>query len=80
MTPGQSAASAAGLPVFDADAGIKDVVFGLSSDVPVTPDWTLKLGGRYTRLLGDAAESPVVEDEDQFSGSIGLTYRFKWQR
>lgn len=76
----QSANSAAGLGVYDADAGIKDVYLGLSTDVPLTTDWTLKLSGRYARLVGDAADSPIVESEDQFFAGIGLTYRFSLAR
>lgn len=41
--------------------------------------WLLKAGGRYGRLLGDAADSPVVETENQFSGVLGLGYRFDWR-
>ncbi|MEM7750315.1 MAG: MipA/OmpV family protein, partial [Pseudomonadota bacterium] len=38
--------------------------------------WSLKLNGRYSRLVGDAADSPVIETEDQFSGSANITYKF----
>lgn len=76
VTAAQSASSQAGLGRFDADAGIKDVYFGLTSDVPLTEQWTLKLSGRYSRLTGDAADSPIVETEDQFFGGLGVTYRF----
>jgi outer membrane scaffolding protein for murein synthesis (MipA/OmpV family) len=31
-------------------------------------------------LLGDAADSPVVETENQLSGVLGLGYRFHWPR
>jgi outer membrane scaffolding protein for murein synthesis (MipA/OmpV family) len=75
VTPDQSAASASGLGVYDADAGIKDVYIGLSTDVPLSEDWTLKLMGRYARLTGDAADSPIVESEDQLSGGVGFTYK-----
>ena len=76
VTPAQSAVSSAGLPAYDADAGIKDVFFGVTTDVPLTRDWSLKLSGRYSRLVGDAADSPVVENENQFYGGLGLTYSF----
>jgi MipA family protein len=76
VTPGQSAASVAGLAVYDAEASIKDVYFGLTTDVPLSDVWTLKLSGRYSRLVGDAADSPIVEDENQFFGGLGLSYRF----
>jgi MipA family protein len=80
ITPLQSVASVAGLGVFDAEAGIKDVYFSLSADVPLSPLWTLKLSGRYARLLGDAADSPVVEQENQFTAGIGLTYKLDLAR
>ncbi|PPD29999.1 MAG: MltA-interacting MipA family protein [Hyphomicrobium sp.] len=76
ITAAQSAASAAGLARFDAEAGVKDVFFGVSTDVPIAERWTLKLGGKYTHLLGDAADSPIVESESQWQGTLGLTYRF----
>ncbi|MBX9683596.1 MAG: MipA/OmpV family protein [Hyphomicrobium sp.] len=76
----QSTNSVAGLSQFDADAGIKDVYFNLSTAIPLTEVWSLKLAGRYSHLLGDAADSPIVETESQFSGVVGLTYRFSVDR
>lgn len=76
VTAAQSAASVAGLGMYDAEASIKDVYLGLTSDIPLTDVWTLKLTGRYSRLVGDAADSPIVESEDQFFGGLGLSYRF----
>ncbi len=76
VTPAQNTNSVAGLGIYDAEGGIKDVYFGLSGDIPVTDTWTLKLSGRYTHLVGDAADSPIVETESQFFGGLGLTYRF----
>ncbi len=78
VTQAQSAASAAHLAAYDADAGIKDMYLGLTSDVPLSDVWTLKLSGRYSRLLGDAADSPIVESENQFFGGLGLSYRFSF--
>jgi outer membrane scaffolding protein for murein synthesis (MipA/OmpV family) len=65
---------------YDAEAGIKDIYIGLNADVPLTDVWSLKLTGQYSRLLGDAADSPIVETENQFFGGIGLTYRFTIDR
>lgn len=76
ITQGQSTASLANLAAYDAEAGIKDVFLGLSTDVPLSQSWTLKVSGRYSRLVGDAADSPVVESEDQFFGGLGLSYTF----
>ena len=75
VTSEQAAASVAGLTAFDADAGIKDVYFGVAATVPLSELWTLRLNAKYARLVGDAAESPIVENENQFSGGLGLTYR-----
>ncbi len=72
VTPAQSAASSAGLPAYEADAGIKDAFFGVTTDVPLSRDWSLKLSGRYSRLVGDAADSPIVENENQFYGGASL--------
>ena len=72
----QSANSVAGLGVFDAESGIKDVYFGLSGDIPVAQSWSFKWSATYARLLGDAADSPIVETENQFTGGVGLTYTF----
>jgi len=75
VTPAQSAASVAGLPVFDADAGIKDIYVGLNATMPLSESWTLRLGAKYSHLVGDAADSPVVETSSQWSGGIGLTWK-----
>lgn len=80
VTPLQSANSLAGLRAYDAEAGIKDVYIGVTADVPVSSNWTLKLSGRYAHLLGDVADSPVVESESQLFGGVGLTYRFELAR
>jgi len=80
VTPAQSRNSVAGLPVYRPDAGIKDIYFELGGTMDLTDRWMLKAGGRYGRLLGDAADSPVVAEENQFSGVIGLGYRFNWGR
>lgn len=78
VSPAQSAAS--GLAAFDASSGIKDVYLSLGTDIPLTDVWSLKAGARYSHLLGDAADSPIVETEHQFSGVLGLTYRFSLAR
>jgi outer membrane scaffolding protein for murein synthesis (MipA/OmpV family) len=73
-------AARSGFNAYDADAGIKDVYLGLNADIPLSQQWSLKMTGMYSRLIGDAADSPIVESEDQFFGGLGLTYRFSFQR
>ncbi len=75
VTAAQAATSVAGLQTFEADAGIKDVYVQVGSKINLDDRWTLRGQARYARLLGDAADSPVIETEDQFSGSLGLTYK-----
>ncbi len=66
------------LAPFDADAGFKSVYASLGMTVILSENWEMKLKGTYTRLLDDAADSPIVEDENQFSGLVGLAYSFDW--
>ena len=80
VTSGQALTSTAGLIAYEADAGIKDVYLSLGTDIPLTDLWSLKLGGLYAHLLGDAADSPIVETEHQFYGIVGLTYKFSIAR
>ena len=68
-----------GLDTYDADAGIKDV--GLTADINfrIDQNWGVGLIAGYKRLLGDAADSPVVDDvgdANQFFGGLFGSYRF----
>ncbi|HEX7384336.1 MAG TPA: MipA/OmpV family protein [Burkholderiaceae bacterium] len=71
-----SAASAtSGLPAFDAGAGPRDMHFGLGWTSALTPRWIgfASLGG--SRLLGDAAASPLTKNRNAVSMSVGIGYR-----
>jgi len=66
-----------GLPEFKASSGLHDyrISFGLVQHL--SPKWSIGVGGRYQKLLGDAADSPVVDlrgDKDQWIYRIGLGY------
>lgn len=68
-----------GLDTFDADSGFKDV--GLTADLSfrIDENWGVGLIASYARLLGDAADSPVVDDvgdANQFFGGLFGSYRF----
>ncbi len=63
------------LAPFDPDSGIKDVHASLKATIGITDRWYVAAFGEYSRLVGDAADSPIVASEDQFTGLIGLTYR-----
>ncbi|MDP3897450.1 MAG: MipA/OmpV family protein [Mesorhizobium sp.] len=76
VTPAQAALSGAGLGVFDAAGGFKDVGLDLGLDYRLTDRLTLQSKAGYARLLNDAAASPITAARNQFSGGLGLTYRF----
>jgi MipA family protein len=78
VTAAQAAASAAfaNLPQYNAGAGFKDVHVGVGARIQIDPRWALTIGSRYGRLVGDAADSPVIETKDQISGFANLTFKF----
>ncbi|ODA66699.1 MltA-interacting protein precursor [Methyloligella halotolerans] len=76
VTPAQAARSKAGLQSYDPDAGFKDIYLELGAEYDLSERWLMKGGVRYGRLVGDAADSPVVETPDQLSGILGVAYRF----
>lgn len=64
---------------FKAEAGFKDA--GLTGILihPLDDNWSVTGFGAYSRLLGDAADSPFVKDNgsrNQFMGGLGLSYTF----
>jgi outer membrane protein len=68
-----------GLQTFDADAGFKDVGLNLTASYKPWEHWGFMGLASYKRLLGDAEDSPVVDDEgdaNQFSGGVLLYYKF----
>jgi MipA family protein len=66
-----------GLDAFDADAGFRDVRLTLGVVVPVTEHWLVGAGVMFMRLVGDAADSPIVDDAgspNQIPGGLGVAY------
>jgi outer membrane protein len=73
--------SNSGLPIFKADHGIKDVSVGANLIYPFYKNWTILTFASYSRLLNDAADSPlvsVVGSENQFRMAFGIGYRFQF--
>jgi outer membrane scaffolding protein for murein synthesis (MipA/OmpV family) len=64
------------VPAFEADSGFKDVFVEVGLKADLDANWSVRGNLRYSRLIGDAADSPIVESEDQFTGLVGLTYKF----
>lgn len=76
---GAGDAARSGLEEFDADEGFKDVSFGASLTWRFLEHWSATAAATYTRLLGDAEDSPVVEDrgdENQLFAGLLINYRF----
>lgn len=67
------------LPAFAAGSGFKDVRVGLGSRVDLTRHWSAIVTLAYERLLGDAADGPLVAvhgNADQVFAGLGALYRF----
>ena len=72
-------AARSGLSTFEADSGFKDVGLNLVASYKPWEHWGFMGLVSYKRLLGDAKDSPVVDDEgdaNQFSGGVLVFYRF----
>lgn len=68
-----------GLSTFDADAGFKDVGLNFRARYSAWQNWGFMGILSYKRLLNDAEDSPVVEDEgdeNQLSGGEIVFYKF----
>lgn len=73
----QAARSALG--PFTARSGFKDVRFSVGSRIALNAHVSALLSVGYTRLVGDAADSPIVAahgDADQFFAAVGAIYSF----
>lgn len=68
-----------GLTPFKATASFKDIGLGIMGNYQFDEKWGVIGLVRYTNLLGDASDSPIVNDEgddNQFMLGTGVTYRF----
>ena len=81
VTP--EASLATGLPVYRPGGGVHGVAAATSFSYQFDPRWGLFGYGRYERLIGDAAKSPIVRElgsRNQLSGGLGLSYTFTMKR
>lgn len=74
VTPIQAAS--AGISSFSPGGGFKDVSIGLTANYRITERVNLTASATMTKLLGDARNSPIVFDDTQAFGFIGVSYRF----
>jgi outer membrane protein len=81
VTP--AVALASGLPAYRPGGGIHGIAAASSVSYQFGPRWGLFGYGRYERLVGDAAKSPIVRElgsRNQLSGGLGLSYTFTMKR
>lgn len=72
-------AASSGLPTFSAESGVKDVGLSLIGFYKFNPTWGVAGALSYTRMLGDAEDSPLVDgvgDENQMKAFLAVTYSF----
>ena len=68
-----------GLQPFDPESGFRDIAFSATLSYEISGRWGIALGGRYQRMLGDAADSPVVASAgsvNQYIATLMATYTF----
>lgn len=74
VTGAQSAAS--GLAQYDAGAGFKRADLELSATYMFAENWMLRGQVSVGELLGDAADSPIVQDTTQSSAAVFVAFKF----
>ncbi len=74
VTSAQSTRS--GLDEYDSGSGFKSVDAEIGFLYPITQRWSLLTSVEYSQLVGDAADSPIVKDDGQFSTGAFVTYKF----
>ncbi len=75
-------ALASGLPAYRPGSGLYAIGAATGAHYFLSPSLGLYAYGRYDRLRGDAADSPIVErgSRNQFETGVALTYRFRIRR
>ncbi len=65
-----------GLSRFNAKSGFKAVGAELGFVYPVFESWEVRTMIEYTRLVGDAADSPISKDNNVLFGGLAVSYKF----
>ncbi|HRI17464.1 MAG TPA: MipA/OmpV family protein, partial [Burkholderiaceae bacterium] len=72
----EATAAATGRTAYTPGAGVTGVRTAIGFTGALTSRWILFGGAGVTRLLGDAAASPLTQQLTSFSVSLGLAYRW----
>ena len=73
---------ASGLPMYDAKGGAHSVGFGGQISYRINPQWEVHAYVEYEKLLGDAADSPLVKlrgSSNQTTIGLGTSYSFDFR-
>jgi outer membrane protein len=68
-----------GLPVYTATSGLKSISLGFNASYDLNQEWTLIGRVGFSRLTGDARDSPIVQlrgDVNAVSAGLAVGYRF----
>ncbi len=79
VTPLEAARSPFGIGAFAGDGTFSSAGLLASAEYRVTPRWSVVADSEYHRLMGTAADSPIVAalgSRDQFSAALGVKYAF----
>lgn len=71
----ESAVVSSGKPAYEPGAGLRDVHLGVGFIRPLSRHWLVYGGAGASRLLGPAADSPLVEKRNGSSASVGIAWR-----
>ncbi|WP_274627582.1 MipA/OmpV family protein [Arvimicrobium flavum] len=78
VSPEEAANTGFRVAPYDADGGFKTAGLKGSARYEFRPTWFLNGEASYSKLIGDAGDSPIVEagDEDQFTLGLGISKKF----
>lgn len=76
VSPVQSAIT--GLPEYSPGTSFQDVRISLGGRWELNKDWALNAYARYTRLVDDIADSPIIGDQDQYVVGAYLSHTFQF--
>ena len=72
-------AAKSGLDQYSADESFKDVSIGVNGNYRITEKWSASLALQYKRMVGDAEDSPIVDDAgdaNQFIAAATINFKF----
>jgi outer membrane scaffolding protein for murein synthesis (MipA/OmpV family) len=69
----------AAAPLFEAEGGLLSSGIEVGASYDLTDRWGLQATARYDRLQGDAADSPITEEDDQVSATVEITRTFDFR-